>query len=116
MTEDPFDKLGGLLEQRFSMLEDRIEIIDKIQAQLMTGLGELWAGLEALTEFILDSKTEEEREGFKQGLARYSNELWKAVSESVTRTVEQPPDGANPTDVAGGSDAPPGGGEGQEPG
>lgn len=72
-------------------LEERQEQLETMLASLMGGMSQLWAALEALIEFNLEGKTDEEKEQWKASLAWYTNELWKAVKDSAMAGAPPPP-------------------------
>lgn len=89
--EDPWDKFGESLDNRFQRLEQRQEQLETMLASMMGGMGQLWAALEALISFVLEGKTEEEKEEWVASFAWFTNELWKQVKSSAVAGSAEPP-------------------------
>jgi hypothetical protein len=94
--------MAELINQRFELVDKQLESHDEMLGRLLGGLTQLWSGLEALIDFTLDDKPDEEKEKFRAGLQWYASELWKAIKQSADLAGGDTEDLGAVADIPGG--------------
>lgn len=94
-------RFAEVTEERFKLLEARLDKHEEMNARLLGGLTQLWSGLEAVISSLMDNKTDEERQKFEETLQWYSTGLWKGIADSVMEQRPEETPGAVADDLGG---------------